>query len=204
LESKGITQKVEPISIIDNNFQKQVNKNKRVKTKAAEVEHAVRDFINEHYDEDPDLYASFSEALEVILKEFKDNWNEIYKRLEELRQRIKNKDKEKTYGLHKKKEMPFFRTLKKNLFDEKELSEDDISKLVNLTQLIKNTISRELTAPNFWNNPIAISRMKGEIQEVLISKEFSSLPDIFNKRNEIISRIVEISESNNDIILYSD
>lgn len=50
LESKGITQKVEPISIIDNNFQKQVNKNKRVKTKAAEVEHAVRDFINEHYD----------------------------------------------------------------------------------------------------------------------------------------------------------
>ena len=204
LTSKGITQKVKPISIIDNNFQKHINKHKRTRTKAAEVEHAVRDFINEHYDEDPDLYASFSEILEEIFKQFKDNWDEIYKKLEELRQKIKNKDQENTYGLHKKKQMPFFRIIKTKLFDKKKLTEDEISKLVNLTQLITNIISKELTAPNFWNNPTAISRMRGEIQGLLISSEYNSLPHIFKKRNEIISRIVEIAESNNDIILYAD
>ena len=204
LTSKGITQKVKPISIIDNNFQEHIDKHKRTRTKAAEVEHAIKDFINEHYDEDPDLYASFSEVLEEIFKQFKDNWEDIYKKLEELRQKIKNKDQENTYGLHKKKQMPFFRIIKNKLFDKKELSEDDISKLVNLTQLITNIISKELTAPNFWNNPTAISRMRGEIQSLLISSDYNSLPNIFKKRNDIISRIVEIAESNNDLILYAD
>jgi type I restriction enzyme, R subunit len=204
LTSKGITQKVKPISIIDNNFQKHIDKHKRTRTKAAEVEHAIKDFINEHYEEDPDLYASFSEVLEEIFKQFKDNWEEIYKKLEELRQKIKNKDQENTYGLHKRKQMPFFRIIKNKLFDKKELSEDEIPKLVNLTQLITNIISRELTAPNFWNNPTAISRMRGEIQGLLISSDYNSLPNIFKKRNDIISRIIEIAESNNDLILYSD
>ncbi|WP_207655594.1 M48 metallopeptidase family protein [Desulfocucumis palustris] len=42
LESKGIEVKVKPISILDDDFQKQVGTRKRTKTKAAEVEHAIR------------------------------------------------------------------------------------------------------------------------------------------------------------------
>ena len=39
---------------------------------------------------DPDLQASFAEALAKILGEFRDNWNKIYDELEKLRQRIIN------------------------------------------------------------------------------------------------------------------
>jgi type I restriction-modification system DNA methylase subunit len=39
-ESKGIDVKIKPISIFDEDFQKQVGKRNRSKTKAAEVEHA--------------------------------------------------------------------------------------------------------------------------------------------------------------------
>ena len=42
LESKSIAQKVKPISILDEDFQKEVGKRSRPKTKAAEVEHAIR------------------------------------------------------------------------------------------------------------------------------------------------------------------
>ncbi len=46
LISKGIEQKIAPISIIADNFFEKVNARKRTKTKAAEIEHAIRHFID--------------------------------------------------------------------------------------------------------------------------------------------------------------
>ena len=102
LESKGIELKVKPISILDEDFEKQVGKRKRNKTKAAEVEHAIRHHLDVDLEDDPDLRASFAEALNAILEEFRDNWQKIYEELEKLRQRIINASKEPTYGLHRK------------------------------------------------------------------------------------------------------
>ena len=58
LESKSIDQQVEPISILDENFQKDVDKRTRTKTKAAEVEHAIRHYLDVKLDDDPELQAS--------------------------------------------------------------------------------------------------------------------------------------------------
>ena len=38
--------------------------------------------------DDPDLQASFAEALKKILVDFQKNWEKIYEELEKLRQRI--------------------------------------------------------------------------------------------------------------------
>ena len=111
LESKSIDQQVEPISILDENFQQDVDKRTRTKTKAAEVEHAIRHYLDVKLDDDPDLQASFAEALAQIFQDFQDNWTKIYEELEKLRQRIINASNESTYGLHRKKQMPFFRDL---------------------------------------------------------------------------------------------
>ncbi len=62
-ESKGIEVKIEPISILDEDFQKQVAKRGRTKTKAAEVEHAIRHHLDVELDDDPDLQVSFAQAL---------------------------------------------------------------------------------------------------------------------------------------------
>ena len=55
LESKSIDQQVEPISILDENFQQDVDRHTRTKTKAAEVEHAIRHYLDVELDDDPDL-----------------------------------------------------------------------------------------------------------------------------------------------------
>ena len=127
LESRGIQVKVEPISILDEDFQKEVKTRSRTKTKAAEIEHAIRHHLDVELDDDPDLQASFAEALRKIFEEFRDNWNKIYEELEKLRQRIVNADKEPTYGLHRKKQMPFFRMLKKEIFGDTALDDDGVS-----------------------------------------------------------------------------
>jgi len=203
LKSRGIEVKVEPISILDEDFQKDVKSRNRTKTKAAEIEHAIRHHLNVELDDDPDLQASFAEALSKILEEFKDNWNKIYEELEKLRERIVNASKEPTYGLHRKKQMPIFRMLRKEVFGDAELDEDAISSLVSLTQQLFNDLERELKLAGFWESIPARNKLRADIQKTLLQPEFAKLPGLVQNRARIISRLMEIAEKNNDTILYA-
>lgn len=201
LKSQGISQKVAPISILDADFQKGAQAHKRDRTKAAEVEHAIRHYIELNIDEDPELFASFAEALEKILQEFKDNWNRVYQELEKLRQRMVAKEKEETYGLDRKKQMPIFRIFKAELYDNRALNEDEIAQDVDLTQNTFNLIHQEIQTAGFWNSIPAQNRLKAEIQDLFVSERFVAYPNLWAKRKELISRLMEWAKENNGTIL---
>jgi type I restriction enzyme R subunit len=210
LASKGIEQKVKPISILDEDFESNVAKRKRVKTKAAEIEHAIRHHLDIELDDDPELQASFSKALAAILQEFKDNWQKIYEELEKLRKRIIEAANEPTYGLHKKKQMPFFRMFQAEVGSAMEQHpgyldkpDDRIAVLVDLTQQVYLVVERELKLTSFWESVPARNKLKAEIQQILLSATFGILPNVVKNRNQIISRVMEIAEKNNDRILYA-
>jgi type I restriction enzyme R subunit len=203
LASRGIEVKVQPISILDEDFEKDVERRKRTKTKAAEIEHAIRHHLDVELDDDPDLQDSFAAALNAILDEFKDNWNKIYEELEKLRERIANAGKEPTYGLHRKKQMPFFRMLKKEVFADAEVDDDGISLLVTLTQQLFLEVERELKLTGFWESIPARNKLKADIQKTLLQPQFAKLPGLVANRAHIISRVMEIAEKNHDAILYA-
>jgi type I restriction enzyme, R subunit len=203
LESRGIEVKVAPISILDEDFQKEVKTHNRTKTRAAEIEHAIRHHLDIELDDDPDLQASFAEALSKIFEDFRDNWNKIYEELEKLRQRIVDADKEPAYGLHRKKQMPFFRMLKKEIFGDMALDEEGISALVGLTQQIFGEVERELKLTGFWESIPARNKLRADIQRTLLQPEYAKLPGLVQNRAHIISRAMEIAEKNNDAILYA-
>ena len=203
LESKGIDLKVEPISIFDEDFEKNLSQRTRTKTKAAEVEHAIRHHLDVELDDDPDLQASFAEALTQLFSEFRDNWEKIYEELEKLRERIINASQEPTYGLHRKKQMPFFRSLKREVYGEKALNDDEISVLVDLTQQVFLTVERELKLIGFWESIAARNKLKADILTTLIQPTYNKLPNLISNRTQIMSRIMEIAEKNNDVILYA-
>ncbi|MFN8238582.1 MAG: HsdR family type I site-specific deoxyribonuclease [Chitinophagales bacterium] len=196
LKSRGLEQTVAPISIIAEDFQKGVNTKKREKTKAAEVEHAIRHYIDINLDEDPALFASFAKTLEEILENFKGNWKAIYEELEKLREKIKNREKEETYGLDRKKHMPFFNSFKEYLFENRKLTDEEIAQNVNLTQHIFNLVSTEIKLTGFWDSTPAQLKLKAELQKMLLSPDFNKLPNIVIKRNELISRIMELAKTN--------
>lgn len=200
LKSKGVTQKIAPISILDADFQKDVGSRTRNKTKAAEVEHAIRHFINLNLDEDPELFASFAAELERILLEFKNNWDRIYDELERLRQKILAKEKEQTYGLDRKKQMPIFRMLRAELYEGRELDEDEIAQAVNLTQHLFNQIAQEVRSAGFWNSAPAQNRLKGELQQLLLSEDFSGYPNMLTKWRPLVSRLMEWARENDTLI----
>ncbi|MCD6294336.1 MAG: type I restriction endonuclease subunit R, partial [Deltaproteobacteria bacterium] len=224
LESKGIDLKVAPISILDQDFESQIGKRRRTKTKAAEVEHAIRHHLDVDLNDDPDLQASFAEALKKILEGFQKNWKKIYEELEKLRKRIINARKEPTYGLHRKKQMPLFRMFRREIFGNSNnavsqalpnvasdgltpvwmTEEDKISHLVDLTQKVFLEVERELKLTGFWGSIPARNKLKADLQRVLLSPEFGRLPQLITNRAHIISRIMEIAEKNNDTILYAE
>ena len=154
-------------------------------------------------DDDPELRASFAEALNKILEEFRDNWNKIYAELEKLRQRIVDASQEPTYGLHRKKQMPIFRMLKKELFGDATLDDESIALLVSLTQQLFDEVERELKLTGFWESIAARNKLRADIQKMLLQPEFSKLPGVVRNRARIISRLIEIAEKNNDLILYA-
>ena len=89
--------------------------------------------------------------------------------------------------------------------DSSALSEEDkVSALVNLTQHIFLPIERELKLAGFWGSIPARNKLKAELQKVLLAADFSELPGIVRNRAHIISRLMEIAEKNNDIILYAE
>jgi type I restriction enzyme R subunit len=219
LESRGIDVKVEPISIMDEDFQKEVKKHSRDKTKAAEIEHAIRHHLDVDLNDDPELQASLSEALSKIFEEFANNWTKIYEELEKLRQRLVDAGKEPTYGLHRKKQMPLFRMLRREIFGEDAVlnsnrvaetpplygmkEEERISHLVTLTQHLYVEIERELKLTGFWESLPARNKLIADLQKIILQQEFSKLPGLVKNRRHIISRLMEIAEKNHETILYA-
>ena len=100
--------------------------------------------------------------------------------------------------------MPFFRIFKREVFGKNELGEDDISVLVDLTQRVYLAIDRELKLVGFWESIPARNKLKSEIQTTLLQSSFVKLPNLAENRAQIISRVMEIAENNNDIILYAE
>lgn len=198
LNSKGVDVKVEPISILDDKFFEQVQTRTRERTKAAEMEHAIRHFIDLTMNDDPELYASFADELQKILLGFEQNWNEIYRQLEELRNKIKNAQNENTFGLNRRTQMPIFRKLHALAYDRKEnLSDDEISNLTVWTKDIYGMLKVELGNVGFWMNAASVSRLKGEIANY-IAENCSSIPSAFSNRNVIAQEI--LSWANDDKI----
>lgn len=202
LVSKGIETKIEPISILDDKFFDNIKAVKRKETKAAKIEHAIREIININLDEDPELYASFAEEVRRILTSFKDNWDEIYRLLEELRKKMKAAYEEDTKGLDRKTQMPIYRKLHALVFDKKEdLTDDEINDLIVWTKEIFGMLKTELSLTGFWISPANVNRLKGEIQNYLAG--FSG--KLLLKRNEISSEILAWAKDDRitSAIIYS-
>jgi type I restriction enzyme R subunit len=158
--------------------------------------------------------------LRKIFEEFANNWKKIYEELEKLRQRIVNAGKEPTYGLHRKKQMPIYRMLKREIYGEEPVAkiamaaedetayrsneEEKIGRLVALTKELYGEIERELKLIGFWESIPARNKLVADLQKAMLQPEFEKMPGLVKNRKHIISRLMEIAEKNHDTILYAN
>lgn len=205
LEAEGVDTKVKPISILDDQFHADVTRKDR-RARAQEMIHAIRAYIDGNMEADPDLMMSYSQMLELILEEFQANWEMIFQKLEELRKKIREAHKnEPTYGLDRQRHMPFFRLMNRLVFDGKELTEQQISLMVNNTKLLVEMVEDEIRLNDFWTNVPAQNKLRGRIQELILSAQFRRDDDgnelldvkaLAQKRGEIVSECMQLAYGN--------
>lgn len=196
LVSKGIEIKVKPIEIFSDEFLKKINARKSSKAKAAEIEKALTKYLTINMPLDPSLYGAFLEMLKKILEQFKDNWDEIYKQLEELREKLKKKEEDLSYGLSRLQK-PYLNLFAKELFGKVEdLKEDEIELVVRLTKDIYEVVEREIGAKYYGETKATKLRFEMELQDVLLSEEFSKVDKIVKNYKNLILQVVEIAEAN--------
>jgi type I restriction enzyme R subunit len=95
----GINPTIPPISIMDAEFARHVEKQGSPRAKASEMEHALRFHFRKHYDEDPEHFDRLSERLTKILTELKDRWDELVQALRTFVTEVEAGRQQDTTGL---------------------------------------------------------------------------------------------------------
>lgn len=197
LTVKGVNMEIAPISLLSDDFLQGGQNKKSDRAVSEEIKYAVREFININMPKDPELYSRLSERLEQILEQFKNNWTELRKALEQLRHDIKvGRAQENTYGYEATHEMPFLGLLKSEFYGKgefEELTDEQMIMLKNLTDDILNRFKQETVAVNFWNNVALQQELRTYIIKQLISPEIKKyVPDIVKRRKDIAQKLMEL------------
>ena len=192
LSSNGVDPKIPPTPLFSEAFKLELG-NKKPKAKAEELRYAIVEHIEKSKDKDPELYERFSDMLQKVLEEYKQNWERIAHELEILREKMQQgREAERDFGLDAKTEMPFFGLLKQIIYPDTKidgLDEKQTERLVSLTRDIVGITMREASVVDFWGNPVKVKRLKSFIVNHILYKE----RDLFNQRNEIAQRSIELA-----------
>ena len=177
LETLGIDSRVAPVSLLSPQFMGGVNSiGNNPKTKASEMEHAMRRHIKVNLDKDPVLYKRFLKKMEEILERYKDNWQLIVDSLTDLRHDMdlgrKGENQEK--GLTEQ-ELPFFDLIVYNAYGDI-ITQEEKETLKPLIKELVEELQEAINKPNFWKDrDTEIRNLEGTITDLL---DFSGIPVI--------------------------
>lgn len=180
VESKGISNRVPPIELFDTNFMGnlQAQHCDNIKAKASEMEHAMRKEITMKGSSDPALYDSFLEKLKEILKKHSEDMEARFRAMEELYNEMKKgrAARNDNNGLDPEREAPFYDLLINTIFKEINIVDNE-ELLKNMIVEVVDLIVVEINRTNFWNSNAEITRLKGEIGDILLSYDIPELED---------------------------
>lgn len=190
----GVDPKIPPLPIFSNEFKQEIEKKKSSRAKAEELTHGIREYINTHKEEDPELFERLSDKLAKLLEEYKNQWDQLAKELEALLEELqRGREGEESFGFDIKKEMPFLGLLKKEIFEVKNLADlkpEDIDQLINATRDIIELIKTNTRIVDFWNNHTKQKQLRSYIASHLLT--------VFNtkampKRKELSQKLLELT-----------
>jgi type I restriction enzyme R subunit len=194
LETLGINSKIPPVSLLSDKFLKEVGKvGKNPKSKASEMEHAIRRHIKVNLDKDPGLYKRFLERMEEILERYKGNWDQIVEEFEGMRDDMAKgrKGENEESGLTEQ-ELPFYDLVLLNAYEDDtiEESEKEAVKIIvaNLVDVLQDAINK----PNFWKGRESeIRKLQGEIDDLL---DFSGIEALSSIHAKLSTEILNLAK----------
>lgn len=192
LETVGINSKIPPVSLLSEDFQKEVNNAGSAKSKASEMEHAIRRHIKVNLDKDPALYTRFLERINQIMERYKGNWEQIFDEFQKLKEEIETgRQDDSEFGLNKQ-ELPFYDLIVMNTFGDDKPSEEENAIIIALVSELRVMLQSSINKPNFWKEREAeIRKLQGEIDDIL---DFSGIETLSNNKERLSIEIMNLAK----------
>lgn len=204
LKAKGVTQWIQPISLVDKDFQEKMDTLKSDEAVASSMEHAIRHVIIVNMEDNPVHYTSLLEKLQKLLDETKLSWEERRARLKEFINReieLGEEDEAKKLGFSRK-EYAFYLKIKEILNEEdiateqaaesvgEYISNSDINLYKEMTRDVVKSIE-DNRLDGFEVNPAKAGEVERAIQQVLAKKYYKVG---YNKIKQLLSPMVDLAK----------
>lgn len=181
----GLDVLVEPISILDAEFEKAVDLHRSTRARASEMEHAARQHIERHFPEDPIHYQDLSERLEEILGVFADNWDALVEALRAFTEQVRQGRNTDDTGLDPRTQAPFLAVL----LDGRAIPPEQRGKYLEATVELVDHIRQEIAVVDFWRNPNSQNVLRGWVVKFLDDDNLIA----FERQKALADEIVELA-----------
>lgn len=194
LESMGINSRIPPVSLLSDDFSKEIDKQGGSKAKASEMEHAIRRHIKVNMQNDPALFTKFNERLASIIREYQGHWDLLVQELEKMRDEIKQgRDKEDSplpaY------QMPFYDVVLMIAFDGKPVDDKVTQKIAGLVEEIVEELQKTIDVINFWKKLPRVRKLEGIIEDIL---SFSGIVEVVATYKRVTTEILNLARKRHD------
>ncbi|MDE0699565.1 MAG: DUF3387 domain-containing protein [Acidimicrobiaceae bacterium] len=182
--------RIPPVRINDVAFAEHVNQIDSDRTKASEMEHALRHHIREHIDEDPAYYSKLSQRIDDILDRLEDRWEQIALEFEDLIADVNDGPTDEDHtGLDPTTELPFHNQMVEKVAS----SEPDASeRLIALTASLVAEIRRIIGTVGFWDNATKQDDLRKLIKRSLDDNDLFTLASL----DELSVELVALAKAN--------
>ena len=195
--SLGIDPKIPPISITDAEFTSHVNKQVSPRSKASEMEHAIRHHIRQNRDRDPVFYRRLSERLEEILQRLGEDWEQQVLALQPLVNEAQAGRQQEDLGLDPKTQAPFYEVLREAREQEGPVSGADLQWLAGATVQLVDLIREAVSVVGFRRNTARQEELRGQIFMFLDDKEIVD----FDRAEAVADQLMELANANRDRLM---
>ncbi|MEI6092776.1 MAG: HsdR family type I site-specific deoxyribonuclease [bacterium] len=195
----GINPKIPPTELFSDNFIVELNKNLSAKSKASEMEHAIRKHIKIHLHEDPVFYGNISEKLDNAIKKYEEDWEQLYQDLFSLRSEAHEGRKNIIDGLEPS-EAPFYDLIKVLGYgsNDYEVGQSDDKKIKDTIRKMYEEFQNTIDIVNFWNNSSEKKKLRSSLSQIILA---SGIEELINKRENIITEIMQLAKVRHDEII---
>jgi len=194
----GVNPKIPPTNLFDTGFKDKVNEHKSDKTKASDIEHAIKHHITVNLEKDPEYFKSLAEKLNTIIEKHKEHWQELVQLLLDFRDEI-DQGQELPEGV-KDEEAPFYNILVAEVTKasgngsfrnaEGSLDEATHDEIIATTKALVDMLDKATRIVGFFDKHDEIKTAKKDIKRILIETTF----DTSELRQAVIDRFMELAQ----------
>ncbi|MDA8604263.1 HsdR family type I site-specific deoxyribonuclease [Alphaproteobacteria bacterium] len=174
--STGVDPKIPPVDLLAANYKEVLNEHKSSRSKASEIENAIRHHIKISIDEDPEYYKQLSERLNDIIQKHQEKWDELVQLLLDLRDNVESDRQQQATDLGLNlTEQAFYNILIAEMGGTESVDAAKAQTVKDVIQSLVQMLDEASQIVDFFNKWDETRRVRRDIKRVVIQHFDESL-----------------------------